>query len=269
MKKLLFTTAILAFTFAVATAQNSDAKPLNEKQVSEMDMSGKWVGKRFQYTADHQGILQTFEYEFNFKQEGNRVNGTTSIYSENGDYGDMKMRGIIVGNKLIFEEYEIADEHQSNPLRTWCFKAGELTFAQDGNSVKLVGATNSHIPYYNIPCTGGFSDMSKVDGENTIDFSKNISSKLNERDFKLNVSPNPFVEKANVSFYLDKNAEVQLNIMDLSGKEIAELQNGQLEKGTYNFEFNANKSPIAATNYIVTLKVNGEIYSSLLSKMNY
>lgn len=268
MKKLFSTVAIITLFFSVLIAQTTEA--LSEKQVAKIDVSGKWIGKRHQYTADKTGILQTFEYEFNLKQEGNVVSGTTSIFGTNGDYGDMKLRGVIVGNKLVFEEYEIVSENQSNPYRTWCFKAGELTFAKDGNKVKLLGATSSHIPYYNIPCSGGYSNMEKVDdGSNAIDLSKNFSSKFNEENFQVTVLPNPFIDKAKIAFSIDKESKVELNVLDLSGKMIAELQNGKLVKGNHEFVFDAQKNQITASNYIVVLKVNGETHSSLLSKMNY
>lgn len=268
MKKLYSITALICLLFAVVHAQSTE--PLSEKQVSKIDVSGKWVGKRHQYTSDKTAILQTFEYEFNLKQEGNIVTGTSSIFGTNGDYGDMKLRGVIVGNKLVFEEYEIVSENQSNPLRTWCFKAGELTFAKDGNKVKLIGATSSYIPFYNIPCTGGYSNLEKVEeGSNAVDLSKNFSSKFADEDFRVTVLPNPFVDKAKVSFSLNSDSNVDLNVLDLSGKIVAQLHTGKLPKGNHEFLFDAQKNPITASNYIVVLKLNGETHSSLLSKMNY
>lgn len=268
MKKLLLTSAIIGFIYSGTIAQTAEI--LNEKQVTTIDVNGKWVGKRQQYTTDHKGILQTFEYEFNLKQEGSIVTGTSSIFGSGGYYGDMKLRGVITGNKLMFEEYEILSENLSNTNRTWCFKTGELTFAKDGNNIKLLGATPSHIPGYNIPCSGGYSNMEKVeDGSNAIDLSKNFTSKLNQEDFAVNVLPNPFFDKAKINFLLDKDSKVELNVLDMSGKTVATLQQGKLEKGNHEFVFDAQKNPQAASNYIVVLKINGTTYSSLLSKINY
>ncbi|HRN95025.1 MAG: T9SS type A sorting domain-containing protein [Chitinophagales bacterium] len=270
MKKLLLAVATFATIFSTASAQNSDVNTLNEKQVSQLDVSGKWVGKRFQYTADHKNVLQTFEYEFDLKQNGDIVTGTTSISGENGIFGDMKMRGVISGNKLIFEEYEIVSENILNEGKTWCYKVGELSFAKDGGQVALLGETPSYMPYYGFPCTGGFSNMKKVDsGSEAIDFSNFASSKLNEGGFSMNVQPNPFVSKATINFNLDKDAKVELSVMDLSGKTVATLQNGKLEKGNHEFIFDVQKNTVAAANYIAVLKVNGETHSSLITKANY
>jgi hypothetical protein len=267
MKKIFLAITAIGLFFNVQ-AQRGEA--LSEKQVSKLDVSGKWVGKRHQYTADQKGVLQTFEYEFTLKQEGNLVTGLSSIFGSNGDYGDIKLRGVITGNKLIFEEYEVVNQHQTNPDRTWCFKAGELTFAKSGESVKLTGATSSFIPYYNIPCTGGFTEIVKADeGGNAIDLGKNFGTTLLDENFNVNVFPNPFFDKATISFNLDKDAKVQVQVMDLQGKVVADLQNGKLNAGNHNLVFDAAKFPVAAGNLMVAMKVNGETHSRLLAKLNY
>jgi len=267
MKKILLVIATIGFLFS---AQAQRGEVLSEKQVSKLDVSGKWVGKRHQYTADQKGILQTFEYEFTLKQEGNLVTGTSSIFGSNGDYGDIKLRGVITGNKLIFEEYEVVNQHQTNSDRTWCFKAGELTFAKSGESVKLTGATSSFIPYYNVPCTGGFTDIVKVDeGGNAVDLSNNFNSSILDENFNVNVFPNPFFDKATINFNLDKDAKVQVQVMDLQGKVVADLQSGKLKEGNHNLVFDAAKYPVAAGNLMVAMKVNGETHSRLLAKLNY
>lgn len=267
MKKIFLAIAAIGFLFS-AQAQSGEA--LSEKQVSKLDVSGKWVGKRHQYTADQKGVLQTFEYEFTLKQEGNLVTGTSSIFGGNGDYGDIKLRGVITGNKLIFEEYEVVNQHQTNPDRTWCFKAGELTFAKAGETVKLTGATSSFIPYYNVPCTGGFTDIVKADeGGNAVDLSNNFNNSILDENFNVSVFPNPFFDKATINFNLDKDSKVQVQVMDLQGKVVADLQNGKLKEGNHNLVFDAAKYPVAAGNLMVAMKVNGETHSRLLAKLNY
>lgn len=270
MKKLLLSASIFAIVFSTANAQNANLNVQKEKAATQFDVSGKWVGKRFQYTADHKSVLQTFEYEFDLKQNGDIVTGTTSISGENGIFGDMKMRGVISGNKLIFEEYEIVSENISNEGKTWCYKVGELSFVNDGGQVALLGETPSYMPYYGFSCTDGFSNMKKLDkGTEVIDFSNYNSSKLSEGNFSMKVQPNPFVSKATIDFNLDRDAKVELSIIDLSGKVIAVLQNGELEKGKHSFIFDAQKNTIAATNYIAVLKVDNETHSSLLTNANY
>jgi hypothetical protein len=267
MKKIISTTVLAAFISIGIFSQNHEI--LHEKSISKFDVSGKWVGKRHQYTSDHKGILQTFEYEFNLTQEGNIVTGTSSIYGTNGDYGDMKLRGVIVGNKLMFEEYEILSENHSNPLRTWCFKAGELCFAKDGNKVKLIGATSSHIPYYNVPCSGGYTHLEKIDdGAQAIDLSKNLSSKFNEDNFVFTALPNPFTDKTKIALTIQDDSQVELTVLDMSGKTVSELYSGKLPKGQHEFIFDAQKNQISATNYIVVVKLHGETHSRLLSRIH-
>ncbi len=266
MKKILLAcSALIATTFLNAQKLES----LNEKQVSEMNVTGKWVGKRHQYTDDKKGVLRTFEYEFDLKQEGKVVTGVSSIIGSNGDFGDIKIRGVITGNKLMFEEYEVVNEHHNNPDMVWCFKAGELTFAKEGEQLLLCGATSSFIPYYNFPCSGGYTKIIKADAGNAVDFSGNFNFGNVVENFEVNVFPNPYFDKATVNFNLPKDSKAELRVMDMQGKVVADLHSGKLAKGNHNFVVDAKESGLASGNLIVVLKANGETHSKALFKANY
>ena len=103
MKKIIL--SILSFgllTIGQLSAQNRTTV-LGTSLVAKIDVTGKWSGKRQQYTPDKRSFIEVFEYEFDLKQEGNIVSGTTTIINRNGEYADMKISGMIVGNKLIFD----------------------------------------------------------------------------------------------------------------------------------------------------------------------
>ena len=85
-----------------AVAQDAKAQVLTAAQVAKLDLNGKWSGKRMQYSADKKSFVETFQYEFNLKQDGDIITGTTTIISANGDYADMKLEGVLIGNKLHF-----------------------------------------------------------------------------------------------------------------------------------------------------------------------
>ncbi len=52
--------------------------------------------------------------------------------------------------------------------------------------------------------------------------------------------PNPFNPVTNIKFAVAKNGLVTLKVYDISGREVAQLVNMELNAGTYNFDFNAS-----------------------------
>jgi flagellar hook assembly protein FlgD len=55
--------------------------------------------------------------------------------------------------------------------------------------------------------------------------------------------PNPFSEVTNIELQLEKVSEVRITILDISGKIVANLQNGKLMEGTHRFTFDATNLP--------------------------
>lgn len=270
MKKV--TTLLLAvFLLAsnVMTAQDLRPEVLGASQVSQIDVTGKWVGKRNQYSWDRKTITEVFEYEFDLKQEGDRVTGTSTIINASGHYADMKVEGVIVGNKLHFAEKEVKSAIRPDG-RVWCFKSGELYFARQGNQIKLVGATPSFMENSNYPCSGGITDLTKSDNSN-IDLSKltNSPNANTGTSDKMDVSvfPNPFMEHATVRYNLTGDSKVKLEVFDISGKLVNQLFEGTQKQGNYTAPFDARKYGFMSGIFIVKLTVNGEVFSRQLVQM--
>ncbi len=83
-------------------------------------------------------------------------------------------------------------------------------------------------------------------------------------NFEFNVSPNPFENDLRVTFSLHKDAKVEIDLVDMTGKAVKQIVNEKLEKSDY--AFNANTSDIAAGNYILRLKIDKKVYSNKLVK---
>ncbi len=269
MKKITVT-LLAVFFLAISTIAN-DAKLqiLNASQVSKLDLNGKWSGKRNQYTTDRKAFIETFEYEFDLKQEGNIVTGTSTIISSNGEYADMKLEGTLVGNKLHFAETEVKGAARPDG-KVWCFKSGELFFAKDGDNIRLVGATPSYMEIYNLPCSGGETDLVKVDNSSNLSLldalpKSNVS--VADEKFAITVFPNPFVENATIYYSLDKDSKVRVEIFDISGKSVSNLFDGNQKQGNYSLNFSAKNAGFLSGIYIVKMTVNGEVYSRQLVQM--
>jgi hypothetical protein len=264
-----FTLTILAVFIFVVAVNAQVLSDLSSNELKSIDLSGKYLGKRNQFSQDRTSFIQTFVYEFNIIQTGDKISGTSTIIKANGEYADIKLRGMIVGNKLYFEEYEIVNQDK-DPNMVWCFKTGALSIQKDGdNNLKLSGITDSYIPEYYIPCTGGTTDLTKVDNSNNfknLDAS-NESAGVNAT-IDMGVSPDPFVDATKINYTISANANVTLEVYDISGRKITTLENNLAKNGgAYSVDFSAKSFGLAAGVLIAKLTVNGKVYSTEMVQM--
>jgi len=269
-----FTTTLFAlFLFIGYTFAGSDADPkvqvLTANQVSKLDLNGKWSGKRMQYSADKKSFSEIFQYEFDLVQNGDIITGTSTIIDANGNFADMMLEGVLVGNKLHFREYQVKNAIRPEG-KIWCFKSGELNFTTDGDNLKLTGATASYMEIYNYPCTGGETNLTKVDNSANVSVLSDVSAGVAAlADNKINIAtyPNPFVDNANISYTLTTDAKVTLQVFDMQGKLITALFEGNQASGSYNLNFDGKRFASNSGIYIVKMTVNGDVYSSQMVQM--
>lgn len=237
---------------------------LSADQVSKLDLTGKWSGKRNQYTWDKKSFIESFQYEFDLKQEGNIITGTSTIIDANGNYADMMLEGVIIGNKLHFREYSIKDAIRPEG-RVWCFKSGELNFAKDGDNLRLVGSTPSFMEVYNYPCSGGETNIVKVDNSANAAVLNAVGTTSEapalDPAIKVTAYPNPFVESANIGYTIPENSKVTVEVYDVSGKMVTTLYNGNQNAGSYTYNFNGQSFASNSGIYVVKMTVNGNVYS--------
>ncbi|MFT4543740.1 MAG: hypothetical protein ACI9UR_000564 [Bacteroidia bacterium] len=223
------------------------------------DVSGKWEGTEIQYDETGSFIKVKFDIVFDFVQDGNKVTGTSYIKDKlHEDIGYMNIRGYVIGDKLHFEEYELTSQQWETPNRVWCFRTGELDLTQIRKKMQLSGDYDSYASYDYRPCrdychTVVYKD---VEPQPDNDFAFNSSY---DSDNLISVAPSPFRDKTTLSYTLDKNARVQLDVFDLSGRKVVELVNTTQEKGKYVAVFEANGNPVGS--YLVRLFVNDELYT--------
>ncbi len=241
---------------------------LNTQQVAKLDVSGKWSGKRKQYAPDKKSFIEIFQYEFDLKQEGNIVTGTSTIISSNGDYADMNLEGVIIGNKLHFAEKEVKNAARAEG-KVWCFKSGELSFVKSGEKLLLTGATPSYMEIYNYPCTGGETELAKVDNSVNVAALVTMPETTNgtAAEFNISLFPNPFVDNATINYNLTEDAKVRLEIFDISGKLVATVFEGNQKSGSYNLVYSGKSAASNSGILIVKMTVNKDIYSRQLVQM--
>ncbi|MDD3125482.1 MAG: T9SS type A sorting domain-containing protein [Candidatus Kapabacteria bacterium] len=67
--------------------------------------------------------------------------------------------------------------------------------------------------------------------------------------------PNPFKESTNFAYGIEKDADVDLGLYDLSGKKVATIVSGHVPAGSYTESFNGSSLPVGL--YLCKLFVNG------------
>jgi len=114
---------------------------------------------------------------------------------------------------------------------------------------------------YTVYSSGGCSADSTITIVTT-GIDNQLASKLN-----LSVYPNPFKEGTNITYTLDASAEVQISVIDETGREIAVLSNGMQPVGEHQAIFDADKYNASAGLYLLRITVNNETVSKQIIRL--
>jgi len=225
----------------------SDVLLFNPKDTSCFNVSGEWTGEEIQYDPTESFIKVKFKVVFQLSQEGNRVYGTSFIQDKfRRSHGDMKIRGMVIGNKLHFEEYEIIDEKFFEKGVVWCLRSGEMALKQEGNKLRLEGRDYSGYASDNYTkCT----DYVKMSVSKSIEIEKQekkpneLRNKIVVNKMDIVVFPNPCAGEATLSYDLSKSSQIQIEIFSLSGAKMETILNSFQESGSH-------KIPIHLSSYV-------------------
>ena len=123
-------------------------------------------------------------------------------------------------------------------LRNDLFLSGYLL------NYKITATDKAIFPHVTVYSGGGFTDVADIDN--------NIPN-----EYTLNQNyPNPFNPTTTIEFNIPKAGDVQLNVYDVLGNEIAVLINNTLNSGTHKINFSALN--LSSGVYFYTLKFNGK-----------
>ncbi len=73
----------------------------------------------------------------------------------------------------------------------------------------------------------------------------------------VNVFPNPFTSSTTLCYSLEKRAQVRISLLDITGKQVAELANNMLPGGDYTQQINAANYKLTPGIYFIQLQVDG------------
>lgn len=245
------------------------AKVLTVAEIAKTDFTGTYSGQRFQYTENKKAILRTYHYVMNIVQHSTAVSGTTTITSDNGDFAVIKLKGMVIEDKLYFEEYEIQDQKKSDGA-VWCFKVGELQMGKHDQQTVIYGPTNSYTSTYYLPCTGGYTMLEKVKVESSNSnplkkqIDQNVTTIVDNNQFALQLYPNPFVNESNLLYTITKESKVTIELYDINGALIKTLANEIQASGSHSITINGNN--LTSGVYIVKLNIDGVVISKQIIK---
>lgn len=104
------------------------------------------------------------------------------------------------------------------------------------------------------PLLKSVTDSTENTNKNIIT-TNNSESKLEglsfENPLKISIFPNPITESSTISYFVNSEAIVSLNILDVNGRIIKTLVNGKQDKGQYNI--NVNVQDLTSGTYICQL----------------
>jgi hypothetical protein len=177
----------------------------------------------------------------------------TQLWDETYDSGDNNGGGGVtadqLNNVIVVAANSATDLLKYDP-------SGTLTW-QDSHtaSISMDVATDNLNNFYAVGDNGSDMFIVKYGIEPAIQ--EDVNSSLTSHD--LMIMPNPSHGMASISFSLDKTSSVALKIYDRTGREVAVITEGILNKGNYSFRWNAKD----AKNHILP---NGVYYVLLKSE---
>ena len=239
----------------------SDPALFDLNNTSCLDISGEWQGEESEYLDEFKTLKGKYSCKFVLNQQGNKVEGYTLITFDNGQaFGKMKIRGMVLGNKFHFEEYEILEQGFAKPGVLWCLRGGELNIRRSGDQVLLEGNNyKGYADQYYFDCQGKIRmDLSK-NAQASDDLSKPIQR---EGEGDLQLRPNPAGHEVTVLFKLVQEQEVQIDMLTLAGKFVAKITREHYEAGTHQRLFDL--APFPAGVYLIRMSAGKESAASLL-----
>ncbi len=87
------------------------------------------------------------------------------------------------------------------------------------------------------------------------------NGELLSEELKLSVHPNPFASSTKLRYFLGNRKQVEIRIIDITGKEIATLFNGEQNAGTQEIEIGKSQFQLSAGIYFVSLNIEGQKFS--------
>jgi hypothetical protein len=119
-----------------------------------------------------------------------------------------------------------------------------------------------------VPNNTYYYRLKQIDFDGKSEFSEIVAAKITGSNFFMNVIPNPYSGKTNITFSLESEADVSIEVLNTMGQRVALLDQGMKAKGDYRYDFSAKEKGFATGMYTVRVIVNGEIHSKRIVELD-
>jgi photosystem II stability/assembly factor-like uncharacterized protein len=217
------------------------------------------------------GILLSTDYGINWKEVNTGITTldvhllraqNSSIYAgtDSGVFiSSDKGLTWIPANKGLLDTDVHALAVSGNNLFAGTFNKGVFLSTDNGAMWKQVntGLTNTNIHSLAIIGSSIFAGTfyGSIWRRSLSDFGISAVRPANISNDNVSSFPNPFSSKTTVSFSNEQREFVSVNIVDVLGKQCAQIFNGELDGGTHSYEWDASR--IAPGMYLCIIRANG------------
>ncbi len=160
-----------------------------------------------------------------------------------------------VDAEVMFEDSSERTDHW-----LWLFGDGDSSNLQHPVHEYLTAGTYEVILFASNSCG---TDIRK----DTVEILTNHQSSIT-LDPGLQVYPNPYAGSVNISFSLNHQRQVSLQMLDMTGKQVKILADGVAVAGTQNYTFSAAAMGLPAGIYLLHLTINGHVFTRKLVEVN-
>lgn len=119
-----------------------------------------------------------------------------------------------------------------------------------------------------VPNNTYYYRLKQIDFDGKSEFSEIVAAKITGSNFFMNVIPNPYSGKTNITFSLESEADVSIEVLNTMGQRVAILDQGMKAKGDYRYDFSAKEKGYATGMYTVRVTVNGEVHSKRIVELD-
>lgn len=227
------------------------------------NLSGEFAGEETEFYDGQGNIKGKYKVKFVLNQQGNKVWGNSIIsFGDEGNYGNIKIRGIVAGDKFYFEEYEVVEQKFTQPDVLWCLRTGELSIKLSENQITLEGYNyKGYAAFYYFDCVGLVS-MNLSKPLESLRQNPVTNNRINKKEYNIRLQPNPANNEVTVVFELIQELQVRIDLFTLSGELITNITNDFYKVGTNYKSFELGN--YAAGVYLVRMSAGNQTGSKLL-----
>jgi len=247
MKKSLIFFLSLCLSFTLLQSQNQTAPLQNFSNPALFDLndtncinlSGEWLGEETEWINQSDQVKGKYQIKFLLNQQGNKVTGQSFISFDNGNsYGKFNIRGMVLANKLYFEEYAIQEQNFTQANVAWCLRTGELEINKSEINTKLEGGNyKGYATNYFFECHAKVAMNLQSKNFEKPKNAETANDNANSSHGQMRLFPNPADKEVNISFNLNQAQHVSFDIYTLKGEFINNIIHDNFSEGSHQFKF--------------------------------